>query len=82
MHKKCPMTIISYRNLKTVDTPSFCTSIVSSNLSDVLDISSPSLIISNYHSIISEILQEHGAVKNRSIPPPTLLLGTPLRFVS
>ena len=45
MLKNCSTTVISYRNLKAVDTALFCTSISSSNLSDVFDISSPSLIL-------------------------------------
>ncbi|KAL0147744.1 hypothetical protein M9458_056950 [Cirrhinus mrigala] len=68
MHSKCLKTVISYRNLKATDTVSFCTSIVSSNLSDVIDISSPSVILSNYHSIISEILQQHAPIKTRNVP--------------
>lgn len=68
MHTKCLKTVISYRNLKAIDTASFCTSIVSLNLSDVIDISSPSVILSNYHSIISEILQQHALTKTRNVP--------------
>lgn len=64
MHTKYPYLI----NLKTVDITLFCTSIVGSDLSDVYAISSPSLILSIYHSTISDILQDHGPIKARPVP--------------
>lgn len=68
IHKKCLKTIISYRNLKAIDTESFCSSIVSSNLSNVSNISSASTILSTYHSTISSILQQHAPIKIRRVP--------------
>ncbi len=79
LHKKSAKTVISYRNFNNVDISSFCSSIASSNLSDVFDLSSPSLILSKFNSILSDITSVHAPVKTRncsfhshfSLFPPT-----------
>lgn len=68
IHKKFAKTVMSYRNFNNVDISSLCSSIASSNLSDVFDLSSPSLILSNFHSILSDILSVHAPVKTRTVP--------------
>ncbi|XP_058611232.1 uncharacterized protein LOC131526767 [Onychostoma macrolepis] len=68
IHDKSVKTVISYRNCNNVDVTSFCSSIASSNLSDVFDLSSPSLILSNFNSILSDILSVHAPVKTRTVP--------------
>lgn len=61
-------TMLSYRDLKSVDATLLSASISSSTISDVFEISCPSTILSKHLSVIPDILRKHAPIKTSPVP--------------